>query len=266
MNLYDAMLKRKSIRKYADKKVNEKVLTEIQNYITTLKPLYDSISMKMIVLDDSKLGEYFEGNSLIHAPHYIVITSQNKPFFGENVGFMGESLILFLTSLKLGSCWIGTLKPKKALFELPYVISIAFGYADDELYRESVDQINRKPINQICLAKPQDDFMNKLVQAIRIAPSGINRQPWRIEPDSNSMHFYCEQPSFLTPVNSDNLKGLMPGIILKKMQDVSCGAAIAHLQICAIHFDKDVIFSRLQDKEKSHKKLTYLISAIIKEK
>jgi hypothetical protein len=113
MNLYDAMLKRKSIRKYADKKVNKKVLTEIQNCITTLKPLYDSISMKMIVLDDSKLGEYFEGNSLIHAPHYIVITSQNKPFFGENVGFMGESLILFLTYLKPGSCWIGTLNLKK---------------------------------------------------------------------------------------------------------------------------------------------------------
>lgn len=263
MNLYDSMLRRKSVRKYADKKVDEKVLDDIQNFITTLKSLYDGISMKMIALDNGDLGKYFEGDSPIHAPHYIAITSQSKPFFGENVGFMGENLIVFLTSLNLGSCWIGTLKPKKSSFELPYVISIAFGYPDGELYRESLDQINRKSIDQICLEKPQNDFMCELVQAIRIAPSGINRQPWRIEPDSDSIHFYCEQPSFLTPVNSDNLKGLMPGAILKRMQGVSCGAAIAHLQICALHFDKKVTFSRLQGREKSHKKLTYLVSAMI---
>lgn len=108
--------------------------------------------------------------------------------------------------------------------------------------------------------------MTELVQAIRIAPSGINRQPWRIEPDNNSIHFYCGQPSFLTPVNSDNLKGLMPGAILKRMQGISCGASIAHFLICAAHFDKNVMFSRIQGRGKSYKKITYLMSAIIDEK
>jgi hypothetical protein len=56
----------------------------------------------------------------------------------------------------------------------------------------------------------------------------------------------------------------MPGVILKRMQGVSCGAAIAHFLICAEHFGKNVTFSRLLGKEKSHKKLTYLISVIIK--
>ncbi|HEX3037982.1 MAG TPA: nitroreductase family protein [Oscillospiraceae bacterium] len=146
------------------------------------------------------------------------------------------------------------------------MITIAFGYAEGELCRENLDQINRKSIDQICLVKPQNDFVSELVQAIRIAPSGINRQPWRIEPDNDSIHFYCEQPSFLTPVNSNNLKGLMPGAILKRMQGISCGAAIAHFLICAEHFGKNITFSRLQGKEKSHKKLTYLLSAIIEEK
>ncbi len=266
MELYDAMLKRKSIRKFSGKEVDAKLIDDIKNYIAALKPLCDAPSIKMILIDNSEFGEYFENSSPIHAQHYIAITSLSEPYFRENIGFMGENLIIYLTSLKIGSCWIGTLKPKGSAFELPYVITIAFGYADGELYRENLDQINRKSIDQICLVKPQNDFMTELVQAIRIAPSGINRQPWRIEPDNNSMHFYCEQPSFLTPVNSDNLKGLMPGAILKRMQGISCGASIAHFLICAKHFDKNITFSRIQGREKSYKKLTYLMSAIIEEK
>ena len=266
MELYDAMLKRKSIRKYADKKVDKKVLEELQNYITELIPLYDKISVKTIILESNKLDKYFENSCQIHAPYYIVFTSQEKNWFGENIGFIGEKLIVFLTSLGIGTCWIGTLKPSKTAFELPYVISIAFGYADGELYREGLEQISRKSIEQICLKNSRDDFMNELLQAVRIAPSGINRQPWRIETATDLIHIYCEKPSFLTPVNSDNLKGLMPGVILKKMQGVSCGAAIAHIDMCASYFDKEITFSRLQDKENVHKKLTYLLSAIIKKK
>jgi nitroreductase len=162
MKLYDAMLIRKSVRKYRNKEVDAKVMDDIRNHIATLKPLYDDISIKMIMIDSSEFEEYFESSSLIHAPHYITITSQNERYFGENVGFMGENLIVFLTSLGLGSCWVGTLKSKESAFELPYVITITFGYADDELYRESLVKINRKSLEQICLVKPQNDFMNEL--------------------------------------------------------------------------------------------------------
>ena len=62
MELYDAMLKRKSIRKYADKRVDKKVLEELQNYITELIPLYDKISVKTIILESNELDKYFENS------------------------------------------------------------------------------------------------------------------------------------------------------------------------------------------------------------
>ncbi|MDP4152241.1 MAG: nitroreductase family protein [Bacillota bacterium] len=264
MDLYEAILKRKSVRKYEDKEIDSNILDEINGFISSLQPIYSDINVKFTLVESKNMPKYFENSPAILSPYYVVITSQSKPWFGENAGYMGEKLIAFLTAKEIGTCWIGTLKPKKSAFELPYVISIAFGYAKDQLFRENLEEINRKPINEICLKNPESDFLKQAVQAIRIAPSGINRQPWRIEPDTGAIHFYCEQPSFLTPVNSDNLKGLMPGAILKRMQGVSCGIAISHAEICASHYGNKVILSRLSNHNNTYKKLTYLISAVIK--
>lgn len=264
MDLYESIFERKSIRKYADKKVDEKSIELIRKFLSELQPLFKDINVKLDVLVSTEMSQYFVNSGSIKSPYYIVITAENKPWFGENVGFMGEQLVAFLTSIGVGTCWLGRLTPKQAAFKLPYVITIAFGYADGNLYRDKTCEINRKSIDEICLKKPQNHFMEEVVQAVRIAPSGINRQPWRIEPDGFTIHFYCEQPSFLTPVNGYNIKGLMPGSILKRMQGIDCGIALAHIQICASHYGKKLDFLRIQECEKAYKKLTYVISGAAK--
>ena len=263
MDLYDSILKRKSIRHYRQEPIDTEVINAIRKFITEQNHLYINIETTIEIIEAQNLTQYFISQIPIKAPYYLAITSQKEHGFGENVGYLGEQIIAFLNSIGMGTCWLGTLRENESSFQLPFIIAIAFGYPDETLYRDNLNKIQRLPVEKICIQPPQNDFMKEVVQVVRIAPSGINRQPWRLEPDSSMLHLYCEHPSFLTPVNGNKIKGLMPGAILKKMQGIDCGIALAHILIYSIHHGQKANFKRLDEYEFKHKKLTYIMSAIL---
>ncbi len=101
------------------------------------------------------------------------------------VGYYGEGLVLKMTELGLGSCWVGLTYDQSA-FALPegetLVLVIVFGNIEpsfkDRVIRSLARSKNRKDIS----ARIDSDteqipaFIKEGMEAVKLAPSAVNRQ------------------------------------------------------------------------------------------
>ena len=104
----------------------------------------------------------------------MLIFSESKENYLQNIGFIFQQVDLYLQSNGIGSCWIGAGSPKN--YENPnpeqdFVILMMFGRPQGEIYRE-LSQFERKIICEI-----SDERDDRLMPA-RYAPSAANTQTW----------------------------------------------------------------------------------------
>jgi len=209
MMLSEVIYKRKSIRKYQPDVLDEKTLQDIKTYLAKTKPLYDDIKVNFTITGK----ESVKSLKSIPSPHYILATSENKPGYLVNVGFILQQADLYLSSIGLGGCWFGMAQPtEKPTDNMEFVIAYAFGKPAENLYRELAD-FKRKPLNKI--SNTQDSRL----EVIRLAPSAMNLQNYYFITEDNTIHAYCTKAGALT------LKSLA------KMRDIDIGIAIAHLYV-----------------------------------
>ena len=137
---YSALIQnRKSVREFKDKKVPAAVLAEIEAYYQKpCKRLIPGLKTELRVFGD-EAKEALEGAAgynqfLIGAPQYLVLLSEKGELAEENAGYIMEDLVLKLTDMDLGSCWLtftDSTKVKEALniaSELEVAAIAAFGY------------------------------------------------------------------------------------------------------------------------------------------
>ena len=225
-DLYSTIFKRKSIRNYDLTPLDENTLTEISNHLKGLDPLYDDIKTELKIIS----GNDVKRRMMKKAPHYIAIFSEVKEGYLTNVGFMLQQMDLFLSASGIGSCWQGIPKPKKEVLtssDLKFIILIAFGKPNEPLYRNSISEFKRNP------QKDMNDFKGSedLLEAVRLAPSATNSQPWFLKGDNNLIHIYAIKP------------GILRSLVAKKYIPIDVGIALYHLTLAAEHFgNKTEIF------------------------
>ena len=204
-NLNEYISKRKSVRKYKSDPLSNEILIQIKEQIKELKPLYPSIKTRFDIADDVK------NPMSLKAPHYFIVSSEKSEGYFENVGFMLEQMSLYLNSLGLGSCWLGMAKPAQdQQTDLQFVISMAFGYPSEELYRNASD-FKRKSLTEI------SEGADSRLEAARLAPSGMNSQNWFFLCTNGMIHVYRKK------VNP------LKGLIFDKMNSIDTGIALCHL-------------------------------------
>lgn len=153
----------------------------------------------------------------------------------EQVGYMGEGIILEAEAIGLNTCWIGgTYRPEivDSLIDLEenekvYAIT-PIGYAKRRLgFEERVMSgfglmHRRKSLSELVKGVKKKDlpgWIRYSLEAARLAPSAVNRQPWV---------FMVEKDSIIVAVNDKNLKreSVMP-------KRLCCGIAMLHLETAA---------------------------------
>ena len=109
---YSALIQnRKSVREFADKPVSAAALAEIEAYYQkSCQRLVPELETKLCVFGQ-EAREALEGAAgyesfLIGAPNYLVLLSAKGDQAGVNAGYMMEDLVLKLTDMDLGCCWI----------------------------------------------------------------------------------------------------------------------------------------------------------------
>ncbi len=157
-----------------------------------------------------------------------------SPHVQEDVGYTGEGVILEATALGLGTCWVaGFFRPDlvAALIdtaENERVLAVTpIGYArKNESLEEKVltgfgRNHQRKPLASLISGlseKQWAEWLKMSLEAARLAPSAINRQPWgfRVEPDSITVFVRTTGPDFNVSKRLD------------------CGIAMLHIEAAAM--------------------------------
>ena len=274
MELYDAIFYRKSTRKYSNKKVKEGLLEEVKNACSQITYLNKELDIKAHVVDRGHLVHFLMGKKCkVKAPHYIIVTSNKGNDYLQNIGFAMEEVVLKLTTLGLATCWLecnikredilefvqlkdsdeeknDTIveseekneESKNVNLEQPYSI-IAFGYPDEDekLFRTNKD-VDRKRISHVC--RKLDKNLEKIVEALRWAPSVKNSQPWILYNNSNMVHLYEEK-------QKKNIKD----------NKISMGIALRHFDIACNKFGLEVDYSKIDVKKRMAKE--YYITATL---
>ena len=222
MTRKDAIIARRAVRTYTTEPVKDNVLDELRRFMATIKPLHSSIKTSISILSREDYVRSYTTFMVPNAQHYIVIRSVKKEGYLENAGFIGEQIVLFLTEMDIGTCWVGCARPKndEEAGKLPYVITICFGRADNAPRRGSPDEAKRKLIHEIVMGKISHPSLLPLLEAGRLAPSGINLQPVRYITESTNIFIYRTRPLF--------------GIrALDEMQAIDVGVALANIFVAS---------------------------------
>ena len=223
MDYYNLMEKRMSIRDFKDWDLSEKQMEDIREHFQKGSRLIPHIDVDLVLLqkEGEKLLDGVAGYKgfLIKAPYYLLILSEDHPYAAQNAGYIGEDLVLKLSEMELDSCWV-TLTDSDAVKEAVGLSSdknvaaiIAFGYGNSLGDRTRLDIKSPSDIHvitreghlapKICVEDLVylekwgqksgweedviDDTMEKAFYGASIAPSFLNRQPYRFIYDYNQM-------------------------------------------------------------------------------
>ena len=212
--LAETIYSRKSVRNFSD--ATASVLENSGDLVEAfgLVSLLPDIKVAVRVLESHEVKNK-------KAKYCIGFYSEDKPLALENVGFIGQQLDLLLQVQGLGICWWGMKKPKKefkSVGGLDCFITMMAGMPKLDEKRSYPDDFKRKAAADIIIGGAD---LDKLIEAVRVAPSAVNRQPWLVGKDGDKYNFYLR--SSKNPLD----------MIIGDMRNIDMGIAAAHLFVVA---------------------------------
>lgn len=252
MNIIEAIKERYSVRNYETYFFDEREKSFIESLLSNpIKgPFGNKARFTLIEKPEAmhkekvKLGTY---GFISNAGYFIAGAIEKYEFSEVDYGFILEKIILDLTAEGFATCWVGgTFKRKdyQNLLDLntkefiPAITPVGYA-AEKKSLRErlglkltdgSIRFVFETLFFEESLDNPiyfdeTDPYMMAL-EMLRLAPSAVNRQPWRVIKQNNKYHFY---------INRNNLINFNKAVDLQK---VDMGIALAHFYYTLKHFNQ----------------------------
>ena len=169
------------------------------------------------------------------APAFIAfIGNMDSASVQEEVGYTGEGVLLEATALGLNTCWVaGFFKPESvtSLVEIKSnerVLAVTpVGYArrfeslEEKLMTGFGRTHRRLPVSKLLNRLGQGElpeWIRASIQAARLAPSAVNRQPWGFDVGDDCITVYVRTGG--------------PEFTVSKRLD--CGIAMLHIEVAAL--------------------------------
>jgi len=234
---HDAVSKRRSIRQYAPKPVEAVNLEAMRRVCAEFRPFQ---SARAVLVSDPPedvfLGIPGGYGKIKGAPALLAfVGNMQSPDVQEALGYTGEGVILEATALGLATCWVGGFFwPKRAaaiakVAPNERVLAVTpIGYAREvsSLQERAMSRFGRnwqrRPMRELVTGLGENDrpvWMKAALEAARLAPSAMNRQPWRFHVDKESI-----------TVSADSV--VNPTMVVSKRLD--CGIAMLHVEVGAL--------------------------------
>lgn len=253
MTLYEAIFKRRSIRKYKKDRISEQLLQQITMFCRRAVPLEEEIRVKTEILDNTEGNLSIKGLWKVEAPYYLVLFSEEKRGYERNAGYLLEQIVLYMAARGIGSCYLGGSRAGVSEPEgMKQVIMIAFGYPDGLLYRDPTTA-KRLSFKDLCVFKEDvDDSVKTILKAARLSPSAMNSQPWRFIVYQNKIYVFLCRDLFSLPS-------------LSVMREISLGIMISHLMLAAEEMWMELHLEiEAQISKKTYKSGEYAVTALLK--
>ncbi|MGL4107551.1 nitroreductase family protein [Clostridium sp. LP20] len=256
----DLIKTRHSVRNYNDLPLSEETIEKIKNFVDSIEnPFNKKIKIQLVKNDettkDIKLGTY---GVIKGANYFLVSACENDDLSLTALGYSLEKVILYCTSLGLGTVWLGGTFNKGEFAKainlkeneiLPIVSPVGYEGGKKSIMATLMGNHNnkRKPFSELFFngnfetpldSNDSGEYLESL-EMLRLAPSAINKQPWRVLKEDNKLHFYIA-----------STKGL---------SRIDIGIALCHFHLTAIENNLNGEFKEL-NSQKDNKNFTYIIS------
>ncbi len=184
-----------------------------------------------------KLGTY---GFITHAAYFIGGCIEKADFSEVDYGYSLERIVIELTRLDLGTCWVGgtfnrsdyrTLLKTTETETIPCITPVGYK-ADKKSLRERLgltltDGSKRNPFEmhffeqrlENSMQFDENDLYHQALELVRRAPSAVNKQPWRVIKQGNRFRFYLLRDKKVGNTKNTDL------------QKVDLGIALAHFKL-----------------------------------
>jgi nitroreductase len=226
-SLYQAIFVRKSVRKYKPEPLATDVLDTVLQTANETAAIDPSLPMAFRILEPAQI----KGLVSAKAPHYLAVYAPHSAEARINAAFRLQQMDLWFCANGYGSCWLGMPNSKQEVASqdgLPFMILLAFGTPDEDSKRGSVAEFKRKSLESVTSAAEHKE----LVEAVRLAPSASNRQPWFVTGGADALHLNIKKD------------GAFGKLLFKEMRFSDAGIALCHLWLAAINANSFANFER----------------------
>ena len=238
MDLTPAIRTRRSVRTFNGEPLGEETLRRIEEFAKNASNPY-GIPIEWILLNAAETG--LSSPVIVGESWYLAGKLRRVPHAEEAFGFSFEQIVLFAETLGVGTTWIAGTFDRSA-FEK------AVGLSPDEvmpcvsplgipakkmslretMMRKGVRADWRLPFEELffngCFDQPltpeSAGEWKEILSDVRLAPSAVNKQPWRIVLCGDQAHFYEKHRSAASGGGFD-------------IQKVDLGIALCHFALSA---------------------------------
>ena len=244
MNYYDQIFKRKSFHFFSGgEPTTENDLDAINKFIKNVVPLYPDIKTEIVIVK--------ENETTCHrgADYCILFYSETKGEYLRNIGYIGEQIDLYLSSIGIGALWFGIGRPKEIRNNgLEYIIMIAFKRMTNSSFRKDMFKSKRKPLEEIWAG---DDL--GIANIVRFSPSACNTQPWFVKNNGKELSVYRYK--------KPGKRGIMPIDKVMFYNKIDIGIFLFTLEVClkekGIVFEKELLYDTDDNKTEMSKIAIY---------
>ena len=220
-SLYEMIFKRKSFhifRNVGDESISECELNDIQNAYSEFTPLHPEIKTAIRIVSEK------DTNCKRGGEYCVLLYSEKKDGYLQNIGYLGEQLDLYLVSRNIGTLWFGIGKTKEEPFEdMEFVIMFSIRkISDGSKYRKDMFKSIRKSVEEIW----EGEQIPGVTDIVRFAPSACNSQPWLVKNDGELLVYRYKKPG---------KRGIMPADKVSFYNCIDIGIFLCFLEICLEH-------------------------------
>ena len=269
-NVTEAVRRRRSVRTYNGKPLTSEDRQKLEDFIAGLKNPF-GVQIEYRFLDAKRDG--LSSPVIVGTDAYLGAKVPNVPNYEIAFGYDFERVVLYAQSLGIGTVWIAGTFDRPAFEKamevketeiMPAVTPI--GYPAEKMsvreavMRKGVKADVRLPFEELFF---NEDFSSPLseddagvfchaLRLVRLAPSAVNKQPWRIVVSGNTAHFYEKRSRGMSDRKFD-------------VQRVDIGIALAHFVLALEETGAKGTFISNDPKLRHNDDTEYVISYVIDE-
>lgn len=204
MDLYQAILNRRSVRRYRNEPLDREMLEMVDDIVARARPLFPEnrfrVMRRDVVSGEDLIAAMGGYGRVVSPPHYLVAHTMGNRMPLVDLGYRLEQICVQMVQLGISVCFIGSLGRENNVrirFRLPRGgrtgAFLLFGHAAETVTGRTINAVIRRASGGVTRLKPEEIYfdgsfdrpappakhLTKLIEAARRAPSSNNAQPWR---------------------------------------------------------------------------------------
>lgn len=238
-NILEIIKERRSVRSFEGREIEPETLEKLKTYAENIENPY-GIPVEFRYLDAKEHG--LTSPVVVGTEFYAAGKIPMEKNFSAAFGYSFELFVLKAWELGVGTVWMGGTMNREAFEKAMEVqdgwvmpCSTPLGYTApkmsvrEKMMRTGIKADTREAFEELFfendinthLTREKAGELEKAFEAVRLAPSAVNKQPWRVVLRGDAVHFYLKRS-----------KGFVYDERLD-MQMIDMGIALCHFDLAA---------------------------------